>query len=147
MTTLTATIVLAKNNYTTTDISAANTEYIIDDAIDFVNFDCGQTMSNMSGVAGSKTVTVTYAQNAVLSTLLTCMLRDAKKTGLSNSDSTSASSGTSKSVGVGNINVSESSSVSSAISAASSLNSADDFTRSMYVTARQRLIGMSFRRA
>ena len=147
MTTLTAAIVLAKNNYTTTDISAVNTEYIIDDAIDFVNFDCGQTMSNMSGGAGSKTVTVTYSQNAVLSTLLTCMLRDAKKTGLSNSDSTSASSGTSKSVGVGNINVSESSSVSSAISAASSLNSADDFTRSMYVTARQRLIGMSFRRA
>ncbi len=57
--TLTAAIALAQNNYTTTDLSAANTEYLIDDAIDYVNHLAGTSISNLTGDAGSKSVSLT----------------------------------------------------------------------------------------
>lgn len=145
MVTYTALIALAENGYSITDISAANCEYIIDRATDYVNLLADTSIADMAGVAGVKTVTLTDDQNAVVGVLVSCMLREMKRTSLSNSTSTGTS--TSGSLGVGNISMSESSSVSSAISAASALNGADDFTRTLFMMGVKRLIGSSFRRA
>lgn len=122
--TLTAAIILAKNGYSDSDLSYINCEYLIDDAIDFINGKAHSSIPNLSGaVAGSKTVTVTgYNENAALAFLLTMMLREAKKTSLTNSSSTSGSSSQANSMGLGPASMSESSSVGTAISAASSIN-------------------------
>ncbi len=135
MPTLTATTELADNGYTTTDVTAAATERIINKASAYVNLRAKSAIPEMSGAEGSKTLTVTREQYAPLSMLITCMLREAKKSQLSNSSSTGSSTSTSKSIGVGQINVSDASSMSSAISAAASLNNADDFTRAQFEEA------------
>jgi len=57
-------------NLTTNDITAAETEALIDLAIDLLNLFSDAAMSNMSGVAGSKTVTLTAAQRGAV-TLVT----------------------------------------------------------------------------
>jgi len=147
MVTYTALIALAENGYTTTDITAANCEYIIDRAIDYVNLLAGTSIADMAGGAGVKTVTLTDNQNAVVGVLVTCMLRAMKQTSLSNSSSTSNSSGTSSSVNVGGMGASDSSTVSTAINAASALGRSDDFTRKLFDDALRRLVGSSFRRA
>jgi hypothetical protein len=126
----TATIALAESGYTTDDVTAINAEYIIDNAINFVNLEAQLSISALSGTAGSKTVTLTRDQYAVVSILSTAMLRETKKTSLTNSTSTGTS--TSGSIGAGSLSLSESSSVSSAISAAASLNSGDDFLRELF---------------
>jgi len=134
---LTALIALAENGYTTTDMTAVNTEYVIDNAIDFVNLTAEVNIPQLSGTAGTKTVTLTREQNAAVRLLVTCMLREAKKTSLTNSSSSGTA--TSGSLGIGNLSMSESSSVSSAITAASSLNSSNDLTRSLFEMAIERL--------
>jgi hypothetical protein len=145
---ITATTVLSQNGYTTTDLAAADVERIIDDAINQVNLDAAQSMSNMTGAEGSKTVTVTAPQSVPVKILISLMLREVKKTSLTNSDSTSSSTSTSKSIGVGQINVSDASSVSSSISAAASINTvANTILRENYLRAISRLIGRSFQRA
>jgi len=53
-------------NLTTNDISAANTETLIDWAIDLLNLYGNVSISNMSGVAGSKTVTLTSKQRGAV---------------------------------------------------------------------------------
>jgi hypothetical protein len=89
VTDLTAETVLKRFNYESTAFdpdsdtpiqatSYANVEYIIDDVIDYINLEAGTSISNLAGVAGEKTVTVTNAQNAVIKMLLSLMLRDAK---------------------------------------------------------------------
>ena len=83
---LTAATVLARFNYDSTAFdpdrdetaSLTNVEYIIDDAIDFVNAEAGTSISNLAGVAGSKTVTLTAAQNAPIKLILSVMLKETK---------------------------------------------------------------------
>jgi hypothetical protein len=147
MVTYTALIALGENGLTISDFTAVNTEYIIDRAIDYVNMRAQINIPALVGVAGVKTVTLTRNQSAVIGLLVTCMLRAAKQTSLANSSSTSGSSSTSKSVGLGALSLSEGGSVSSAISAASSLGSADDFTRSEFQAGLRALMGAGFRRA
>jgi hypothetical protein len=119
-----ATIILAENGYTTTDFTAENTEYMIDDVIDTVNLLAGTTITALTGTAGTKTTTVTRHESPAVKTLCTIVLREAKKTSLSNSSSTSGSSSSSKSTNFGPVGVSEGGSTSTAISAASALNNA-----------------------
>jgi activator of HSP90 ATPase len=119
---ITATTSLSQNGMTVTDFSAENVEYMIDDCLDTVNLMFEQTMDALSGGAGSKSVTVTRGQAPVVKMLISLVLRENKKTQLTNSSSTGSSTGTSSSIGVGSINVSESGSVSSSISAAASIN-------------------------
>jgi len=86
MTDLTAANVLARFNYDSKDFdpdsdetqSYTNVEYIIDDVIDFINSEAGTSISNMAGVAGSKTVTVTGAQNAAIKLVLSVLLKETK---------------------------------------------------------------------
>lgn len=137
--TLTASILLAKNGYTTTDLAATTVETIMEDALDYIENEAETGMPSLTGTAGSKQVILSRRQNAAFSPLMSCMLRDAKKSALSNSTSTGNTSSTAKSIGVGSVSVSESGSVSSAISAASSLNNANDFTRELFWKAIQRL--------
>src|SRR4030042_140236 len=106
MVTYTALIALAENGYSITDISAANCEYIIDRAPDYVNLLASTSIADMTGVAGVKTVTLTDPQNAVIGLLVACMLREMKRTALTSSTSTGTS--TSGSLGGGNISMSES---------------------------------------
>jgi hypothetical protein len=114
----------------TGDFTVANVENWIDNAVDFVNAKVRQIrpsfskIAHMTGIAGSKTISVTDESNAALQPLLSCILRENKKTALSNSSSTGGSSSTGKAVSVNGISMSQNSSVSSAISAASSLNNA-----------------------
>lgn len=144
MPTLTATIVLAKNGFTTTDFSAINTEYMIDDAIDWVNNQTDRGIANMSGSAGTKTVTLSSEENAAVSPLISVVLRENKKTSLSNSSVTSGGSSTSNSIGVGSVSLSESNSVSNAISATSAINNpANTFYLEMVKAACERLKELS----
>lgn len=123
--TITAASILAQNQYTTTDFDNTDVEYMIDDAIDTVNQLAQQSIAAMAGVPGSLTATLTRAQSPAVKTLLTIMLREAKKTSLSNSSSTSGSTSTSKSKSIaGVLSVSEGGSVGTAISATSALNNA-----------------------
>jgi len=89
MVSVTAASVLARNHYSSVDfdpatssrsetVSYTNVEYIIDDAIDFINSEAETSIPPMSGTAGSKTVTVSRNQNAALSLLLPVMLKEAK---------------------------------------------------------------------
>ena len=88
MTDLTAANVLARFYYGSTDFdpdengnettSYTNVEYIIDDAIAFINAEAGTNISDMAGAAGAKTVTVTSAQNAPLKLILSVMLKETK---------------------------------------------------------------------
>jgi hypothetical protein len=117
-TTITAALTLSQNGYTTSDFATSDVEAWIDDAIittaTLVNTDIDKLDTG--------TVTLTDDLASAVKVLITIMLREAKKTSMSNSTSTSSSAGGNKSVGIGGLSVSESSSVSTAISAASSLN-------------------------
>ena len=145
MTTLTATEILAENGYTTDDFTAAVTEGIINNAKDYINLMADQSITDMTGTEGSKTLTLTSNQSVCLRILLACMLREAKKTALTNSSATGNSSGTSSSVGVGPISLSESSSISTSISAAASINSpSNTIYREMLNNALERLRGRVF---
>src|SRR3972149_6455936 len=135
----TAAIALSPNGYTEVDITTADAELIIDKAINEINLLADISIPAMTGTAGSKTVYLSRDQSAAVEILVTLMLREAKKTQLSNSSSTGSSSGTSNSVAAGGISASESGSVSSSISAASSLNSATDFTRELFNKAIDKL--------
>ena len=56
-------------NLTTTLISAADTEALIDQAIDMMNLYFGTSLSNMTGSAGSKTVTLAQEDKAAVMTI------------------------------------------------------------------------------
>ena len=51
-------------NLSTTELSAANTENLIDFAVDVLNLLGNVALDNMSGTAGSKTLTLTQIQRA-----------------------------------------------------------------------------------
>ena len=53
-------------NLSVGDISAAKTEALLDQAIDLLNLYANQTISNMAGAAGSKTVTLTSKQRGAV---------------------------------------------------------------------------------
>ena len=133
MVSVTAATVLARNHYGSTDFDPAtssrnettsytNVEYIIDDAIDFVNAEAGTSMSTMAdtvGSAGSKSITITGAQNAALKLILSVMLKETKY-----KISTSGSLGPA--------------------SASESVGSQDQIFRKMFWTSINRLRGRSF---
>lgn len=75
----------SRTGYDDTYITNTNLEYLIDDAINYVNLEAGTSISNLSGVAGSKTVTVTAAQGAVVIPLITLCMRAYKDKGPSSS--------------------------------------------------------------
>jgi hypothetical protein len=89
MTDITAATVLARFHYKSTDfdpatspdetVSLINVEYVIDDAIDFINLEAGTSIGSLAGVAGAKTVSVTNDENAALKLLLGIMLHDTKE--------------------------------------------------------------------
>ena len=70
---------LAETDYADTDIHATDgkerVEYMIDNAIDYVNLHAGTSIGNMTGVAGAKTVTVTSGQSAVIKPLCILMVK------------------------------------------------------------------------
>jgi activator of HSP90 ATPase len=104
----------------TGDFTVANVDAMVDDCINTVNLFASQDMAAMSGTP--KTVTVTREQSIVVKMLLTLVLRENKKTQLSNSSSTGNASGTAKSINVGPIGMSQSNSVSTSISATAAIN-------------------------
>jgi hypothetical protein len=140
--TFTATTILAQNGMTTTDFAAVTVEYMMDDAVDTVNLLFSQNIAALTGTAGTKTATTTRGQSAVVKMLMTLILRENKKTALSSATSTSSTgSGSSSSVGIGNLSMSESSSVSSAISAASAINNpANSVYVDLFMQAGNKLI-------
>lgn len=81
MATITAQTLLDQNNWATTDINAValtaltRVEYLIDDSIDYINSQAGLNISNLTGAAGSKTVTVTSAQSPIIKALASLLIR------------------------------------------------------------------------
>lgn len=139
--TFTATQIIQQNGYVvTTDFTPTNVEYWIDDSVDYVNLLAETSIPHMTGTAGSKSISVSDKVNAALKPLLACVLRENKKTTLTNSSSTSNSSGSTNSFGLGALNGSEPSSISSSIGAASSINNPNNtIFRQMFLDAIERL--------
>lgn len=75
MVAITAQQILDENNYTESQITKTNLEYLIDNTINWVNLMAGTSIDNMTGTAESKTVTVTSNQAAVLKFLIPLVLR------------------------------------------------------------------------
>ncbi len=73
MVVITAQLIKDRNNQP--DINSIDVEYLIDDTIDTINLEAGTGISNMTGVAGTKTVTVTSNQSAVIKPLVALMLK------------------------------------------------------------------------
>lgn len=76
---ITGTQILAQTDYVDTDIHATDgikrVEYMIEDAMDYVNLHAGTSIGPMTGVTPNKTVTVTGAQSAVLKPLIHLMIK------------------------------------------------------------------------
>jgi hypothetical protein len=141
MVTVTASTVLSKNGFTTTDFAAIDVENMIDDTIDTINLLADQTITAMAGTAGSKTATLTGPQNTCFYMLISGVLRENKKTALSNSGSTSGSSSINKSVNMGPISFSEGGSTGTAISATATLNNpANSMFANMFNLALRKLM-------
>jgi len=76
MATITAQQILDETGYTAANhISLTNLEYLIDNAINYINSEAGLSISNLSGAAGSKTVTVTNAQAPIIKMLSKLFIR------------------------------------------------------------------------
>lgn len=126
MTTLiTAATVLSQNGYSiisgsTGDFTTSDTEAMINSGFNLINLLAGTSITKLSGSPGSSTIE--DDEEPAFNLLMTIMLREAKKTSLSNATSTGGSSGTAKSVAAMGFSKSESSSVSSAISASTAIN-------------------------
>jgi len=75
MVTLTAQNLLDWNNWSTSDISVVNLENVIDGAVDQVNLLAGTSIAYMGGVAGSKELSCTGAQMAVVKPVAILMVR------------------------------------------------------------------------
>ena len=127
MVSLTAARALASNFYKSTDFdpsgnettSYTNVEYIIDDCIDWINSEADASISSMAGAAGSKSTTLTAAQNAVMSMILPIILRETKYR-------------INSSTGLGPASISE------------SIGSLDNTTKKMFYKALDRLRTRSF---
>jgi hypothetical protein len=65
--------ILDQNNWTTSEITVVEMEYIIDNAIDYINLDCGTSIADLTGSAGAKSLVGTEDENItvqILSSLL-----------------------------------------------------------------------------
>ena len=77
-----ATQILNENNYTTADISLTNLEYLIQNAIDYVNMEAGTNIADLSAdVAGSKSITGTKSEIFTVKTLTVLLIRVYKDRG------------------------------------------------------------------
>lgn len=137
--TLTAAIVLGKNGYALDtgsggDFTAVNTEYLMDDMIDFIDGQVGSdVIPSLSGTAGSKTVTITGRnENAAFSFGMTIALREGKKTSLTGSSTTNGSESSSHSWTVGQVSHSEGASVGQAIGASTAINNESNSPESRF---------------
>jgi len=74
MVTITAAQMHSETDYDTDDISVTNLEYLIDNAIDYVNLHAGQSIADMAG-GPPKSVTVSENQATVLKPLIVLMMR------------------------------------------------------------------------
>lgn len=79
MATITAQNILDENNYP--DMSKTIVEYLIDNVINYLNLETGLSISNMTGDAESKSVTVTSGQSAIIKPLAALMIRAYKDRG------------------------------------------------------------------
>jgi hypothetical protein len=95
MTDITATTIQSELNST---VAKETIEIIIDSAIDTVNSDAGTTITYMTGVAGSKTVTVTGNEAAALKPLIAIKLASRITQGATSSSYALGSLSTSSSV-------------------------------------------------
>jgi hypothetical protein len=57
------------------DIAAATFEYLIDNAIDYINLTAGTSIADLSGDAGTKSVTASEGELAAIKTLSGLLLR------------------------------------------------------------------------
>lgn len=73
--------ILDENNWTTSDISTTNLEYRIDDAIDYINLKTGLAIADLSGTAGSKSLTGTDSQIFCIKWLTNMFIRAYKEKG------------------------------------------------------------------
>jgi len=73
MVTITAAQMHNETGYDIDDITVVNLEYLIDNAIDYVNLHAGQSISDMAG--SPKSVTVSDNQSIVLKPLIVLMMR------------------------------------------------------------------------
>lgn len=127
--------IIEDNGYVVdTDFTAVQVERMMDSALGLINVLAKTSLPLTSGTAGTKTVDLDDRENAAFQILMTIMLREGKKTALSNSSATSNTTGTSSSVGIGGLSASESSSVSASISAAAAINNAANSPLIQYFT-------------
>ena len=73
--------ILDENNYTEADISKTNLEYLIDNAIDYINLVAGTSIADLSGTAGSKSLTATENEIVAIKLLTVLLLRAYKDRG------------------------------------------------------------------
>ena len=66
---------LDENNYTLDDISATNFEYLIDNAIDYINMEAGTSIAALSGSVGSKSLVGSASENVAVKALSVLSLR------------------------------------------------------------------------
>jgi len=78
---ITANQIKIENAWSDDDITDTNLEYLIDNIINYTNLIAGTSISNLSGVAGSKTVTVTSSQDPVLKAGIALLMRAYKDKG------------------------------------------------------------------
>lgn len=81
MATITAQQVLDENGWDTDDISLETLEYLIDNAINYVNLETGLSITNLAGVAASKSTTVTNDQDVVVKMVAGILVRAFKDKG------------------------------------------------------------------
>ena len=73
--------ILDENNYETTDIHATaataltRVEYLIDNATDYINLEAGTSIADLSGGAGTKSLTCTAGELPVVKLLSALMVR------------------------------------------------------------------------
>jgi hypothetical protein len=66
--------ILAENNYTTSDISATNVEYLIRNAIDYINLMAGTSITFVPS-AGSEDLTASDSEIVLVKTLTALLIR------------------------------------------------------------------------
>jgi hypothetical protein len=79
--TITAQRILDENGWESSDVHATETtaltrvEYLIDNAVNWINLEAGTSISNISGTAGSKSLTSTANQDSVVKMLAALLVR------------------------------------------------------------------------
>ena len=73
--------ILNENGYSTSDISLVNLEYLIDNAIDYVNMEAGTSIADLGGAAAAKTLTGSEPEIFMVKTLSGLMIRAYKEHG------------------------------------------------------------------